>query len=186
MKTSTIELDPKQARTLYREYKKHRHYAKPIDREIQRAYQLIAQGKIVISAIKSIKEAGIGADGRPLLALIRADQKTCEVTMSGDGGAKFEPRQWTRAESLITRLEPGSFPRPKDMVRGRAIVPIIPIRHRPKSDLSKYHILWEADWKDVPTDPLLLRRIGKADLWLVCAAWDLTDVERMALAGRVR
>ena len=34
--------------------------------------------------------------------------------------------------------------------------------------------------KDIP-----LRRIGKADLWLVVAQWDLTEVEKAALSTRV-
>ena len=34
-------------------------------------------------------------------------------------------------------------------------------------------------------DHTLLRRIGKADLWLVVAAWELTLVEQAALAARV-
>lgn len=32
---------------------------------------------------------------------------------------------------------------------------------------------------------MLLRRIGQADLRVVCAAWDLTEVERAVLAGRI-
>ncbi len=51
---------------------------------------------------------------------------------------------------------------------------------------SNYHILWEAEWtKIVPRDPYLLRRIGQADLWLVVAAWNLTEVERAALSTRI-
>lgn len=37
----------------------------------------------------------------------------------------------------------------------------------------------------MPKDPYLLRRIGKGDMWLVVAAWDLTEVERAALATRL-
>jgi hypothetical protein len=36
-----------------------------------------------------------------------------------------------------------------------------------------------------PVDPLLVRRLGEADLWVVCGAWDLTEVERTVLASRV-
>jgi len=35
-----------------------------------------------------------------------------------------------------------------------------------------------------PRDPMLLRRLG-GDLWLVVAHWDLTEVERAAMATRV-
>lgn len=76
--------------------------------------------------------------------------------------------------------------------RAEAQVPLIPLPLRPKvrakgdDPLQNYHVLWEAEWTNrVPFDPLLLRRIGKADLWLVCAAWELSEVERAALATRV-
>ena len=62
----------------------------------------------------------------------------------------------------------------------------MPIHLRPKRGLANYHVLWEAEWTpSPPRDPFLLRRIGKADLWLVVAQWDLTEVERAALATRV-
>lgn len=52
--------------------------------------------------------------------------------------------------------------------------------------MAKYHILWEAEWAPIPPrDPMLLRRIGEADLWVVVAHWDLTEVERAALATRI-
>ena len=67
---------------------------------------------------------------------------------------------------------------------GLAIVPIVPLHLRPKFNLSNYSILWEADWTAVPHDPLLLRQL-KGDLWIVLAAWDLTEVERAVLSQRV-
>ena len=39
MQTHSIDLDRGKARTLYREYRKHVHWSKPIDRECMRAYQ---------------------------------------------------------------------------------------------------------------------------------------------------
>ena len=66
-------------------------------------------------------------------------------------------------------------------------MPLVPIDLRPKRGLANYHILWEAIWQNVPpVDPLLLRRVGPGDLWIVVAAWDLTEVEQAALAARVR
>ena len=68
----------------------------------------------------------------------------------------------------------------------KAQLPLIPVHLRPKRGLENYHILWEAEWEPIPPrDPYLLRRIGKADLWLVVAHWDLTEVERAVLATRV-
>jgi hypothetical protein len=65
------------------------------------------------------------------------------------------------------------------------VVPLVPIHLRPRRALGAYHILWEAEWKRVPpVDPMLLRRIG-GDIWLVVAAWDLTEVERAAMQTRL-
>ena len=63
----------------------------------------------------------------------------------------------------------------------------IPLQLRPKRGLENYHVLCEAEWtgKAPPDDPMLLRRIGRADLWLVVAGWDLTAVEKAALATRL-
>lgn len=192
METQHITLDRTQARELYRKYRSHQHYSTPVDAEVQRTYQLIAQGHLVIKALESIAQAGLGDDHLPRLAIVRADAERCYVHMLMNGGARFQMKRWTR--DVETRcyidLPAGSFPG-WDMPRGRrnaaeAMVPLVPIDQRPKRGLANYHILFEAEWSPIPpTDPMLLRRIGKADLWVVCAAWDLTEVERAVLAGRL-
>jgi hypothetical protein len=81
----------------------------------------------------------------------------------------------------------GSFPAGTRARRAaEAITPLIPVDIRPKRGIENYHVLFEAVWRPVPpVDPMLLRRIGEADLWVVCAAWELTDIERAVLASRV-
>lgn len=46
METQHVTLDREKARELYQAYKKHQHYSQPIDYEVQRTYQLLAQGKV--------------------------------------------------------------------------------------------------------------------------------------------
>jgi hypothetical protein len=188
MNVEEIKVDPKEARELYREYKKHVHYSTPIDDEIRRAYQLIAQGKVIIRALDSVKQAGVGADGFPKLAIIRATAQACCCRLYGDGSGVMAETQrdfWRSTRAI--RWNANSFPRAQTASEVReAIVPIIPIHLRPKRGLQNYHILFEAEWsRVVPVDPLLLRRIGKGDMWLVVAAWDLTEIERAALAARI-
>ena len=78
----------------------------------------------------------------------------------------------------------------------RALLPTIPPHLRPMRslygervpmDLSKYIVLWEAEWEldrsVAPGDPALLRHLGGA-LYTVDAQWDLTPVEQAVLAGR--
>lgn len=181
-----IEMPVKQARELYRKYREHQHYSQPIDREIQRTYQLIAQGRIVIRALDAIKQAGLNPDGLPFLALMRADVRECWWSASGDGGGRFATQRPRGRDARTIVLPPDTFPRRNQPWHGTAIMPTIPLHLRPKRGLANYHVLWEAEWTKIPpVDPMLLRRIGKGDLWLVVAAWDLTPVEQAALAGRI-
>jgi hypothetical protein len=54
-------------------------------------------------------------------------------------------------------------------------------------DLSKHFVLWEVESWDFapPIGPMLLRPIG-GNLYAVIAQWDLTDIERMIIAGTRR
>lgn len=201
MQTQNITLDRAEARYLYREYKKHLHYSQPIDWECMRAYQLIAQGRMVIKAIESVKLAGLhttGANaGFPKLAICRADAVACQVELEDGGRAKMHPENYrvryrrktyeAIENSNVIRWPRGSFVRTHNVWRAVSLVPTPPLHLRPQRGLANYHILWEAEWtKSPPHDPYLLRRIGRADLWLVCAHWNLTEVERAALSTRVR
>jgi hypothetical protein len=178
------------ARELWRAYQKHKHYSTPIDKEIMSAYQKLAQGKLVIKALESIVAAGVGDDGLPKLAITRADATHCHLQTRTDGVATMHSRIKKRTmgalgQSFSTKFS-FKFPQLPHWKQAEAIVPIVPLGERPKRAMMNYHILWEAEWsKAVPVDPFLLRRIGKSDLWLVLAMWDLTDVERAALAARL-
>lgn len=203
METTHVTVDRAEAERLYRKYKEHRAYSEPIDWEIQRTYQLLAKGKLVIRALESIAKAGANAENLPKLALASATTKVCHLTRGRDGSAVMSstPNRWHRPKrnTFTWRADsfefaPNTFPMETWMqppCRARrsehqAQVPLIPLHLRPKRGLPNYYILWEAEWEPVPPrDPYLLRRIGKADLWLVVAHWDLTEVERAALATRI-
>jgi hypothetical protein len=195
MQTEAITIPRADARHLYREYKKHKHYSEPMDDEIRRAYQLLAQGRLIIKAIESVIKAGLNGEGWPKLALCRADSSACTVGLNHEGGAIMQDdfsRRGFRSNSAyhasrVITIPHGSFPRPlRGNWRAEALLPPIPLHLRPKRGLANYHILWEAEWQRAPPrDPYLLRRIGSADMWLVVAMWNLTEVERAALAARI-
>jgi len=195
MQTEKIIMDRDEAATLYREYRKSRSYETKIDAEVKRTYRAISQGKVVIKALESIANAGLKEDGFPKLAICRATATHCEVAMEWHGGATFyvagrSGRGWRASQAKANRiaLHADAFPRIKRERREAvAAVPPPPLHLRPKDDdLGKYHILWEAEWSPIPPrDPMLLRRIGDADLWVVVAHWDLTEVERAALSTRI-
>jgi len=203
MQTQRIEVDKTEALRLYREYRKHQVHSGPIDDEIRRTYQHLSKGKVIIKAIESVKAAGLNDKFLPKLALAPATASACHILRRKDGSMVMSPaddfwhqrkHQLRFAEETFT-FPPDSFPFASPWEKSgsrssnsthRAMLPIIPIHLRPRRGLENYHVLWEAEWRPIPPrDPYLLRRIGKADLWLVVAAWDLTEVERAALATRV-
>lgn len=202
MDVTTVALDKAKATELYNEYKAHRHYSTPIDDEIRKAYKAISQGKVVIQAFESIKAAGVDDQGLPKLAIAGATAHGCFLNRRRDGSAMMEwhPQAWRyrKGGRFHHSFAKGTFDFPlQSFATGdgsahrwdtshRAMVPLIPIHLRPRQALDQYHVLFEAEWEPIPPrDPYLLRRIGKADLWLVVAGWDLTEVERAALATRV-
>jgi hypothetical protein len=186
----TISADT--ARQLWREYQKHKHYSTPLDAEIANAYAKLAQGKLVIKALESIATAGLGDDGMPKLAIARADQKICHLSMRGNGGCVMSggqrmPAPRRGAVSTVRFDFPaGTFPVVHSWKDAESVVPHPPLHLRPKRALQNYHVMYEALWRRaVPVDPFLLRRLGKGDLWLVLAMWDLTAVEQAALTARL-
>lgn len=186
MNVTRITVDRAKARELYRKYKEHVHYQQPMDAEIQRAYQLIAQGRVVVQALASIVTAGLNEQGMPKLAIARADAKICFWRTQTNNGAFIADESWPRGNMARSKrlavAWPGLTTNHRD---GKAIPPIIPVHLRPRRGLANYHILWEAEWTPIPPrDPYLLRRVG-GDLWLVVAAWDLTEVERAVMASRM-
>lgn len=194
IETETISMEPADAALALRKYREHRAYQKPIDAEIEQLYRLISRGKIVIRALASIVKAGVGEDGLPRLALARADSLKCYLRAYRSGAARMADAQshvGKPARGRVFTFGYGSFAFPEKKT-GRywedfsAVTPHIPPDVRPARGLQNYHLLWEATWKrEPPVDPMLLRRIGNGDTWLVCAAWDLTPVERAAMSSRL-
>lgn len=203
MHTEKITVSRHEAATLYRKYKEHAAYSEPIDWEIQRTYDLLRKGKVIIRAIESIKQAGLDRAFLPKLALAPATATECHLERYRDGQMTMCPRfahqRWPHKGKHNLAFRDNTFVFPVESFpmnwngtqrvsrsEHKAMVPPIPLHLRPKRGLQNYHILWEAEWERLPPrDPYLLRRIGKADLWLVVCAWDLTEVERAALSTRV-
>lgn len=200
MDTERVTVDKAEALRLYRKYKEHRAYSAPIDWEVQRTYQLLASGKTIIRALASVTAAGLDEEYLPKLALCKASAKTCFLTRFARGSATMSTTNgWRQTKSNAFNWRAESFKWPHDSFpmnwdgKSRAMqaehsaqVPLVPVHLRPKRGLENYHVLWEAEWHKLPPrDPYLLRRIGQADLWLVVAHWDLTEVERAALATRI-
>lgn len=187
MQTATIEFDRTEAQAAYKLYREHRGAHTKEDAEISRIYYQIAKGGKVIRAHESIRAAGLDADGLPKLAMIRADVKRIVYKcgyLDHDRAAVFMDAANPREMAACSVKCRWSGIQDTKRWRAEAMVPMIPVHLRPSDALDKYHILWEADWKKVPVDPMLLKRLS-GDAWLVVAAWDLTAVEQAVLAGRL-
>lgn len=189
MNVQHITMKPAEARARLLDYRKHLHTRADSEYEAcADAYKELAKGTPLIALSASMAAAGWDEQGRPKLAIARADRKRVVANInpnqivfnSGDPG--YSQRAGT---TLTTGFRREGWPaRPtglREHWQGKAMVPLIPADVRPtRCDLTKHHIIWEADWEAVPIDPLLIRHVG-GDLWAVIAEWNLTEVERAVI-----
>lgn len=202
MQLATIDMDRSEARKAYLEYRdeiRQRHDTEL--EQIMAGYRALARGHQVIDLVATLRAGGTKPMDRrrggtvevPALAVMRADQPWCHyranydrvATTTGPSFYFHHTDRWPRGNATrnVVRVPAGTLP-VSENVSARAMVPIVPPGLRPAGDLGRFHILWEADWEAVPVDPALLRHIG-GDLYAVIATWDLTDLERTVLAGRL-
>ena len=191
MQTVRVEIDRDAARQHWKAYLRDRHYAAPIDEELKQIFWHISQGRMIVRAIESIRVAGLYSsgpyEGLPKLALCRLDARACHVWLNAVGAATYTISDAYRSKgSYKLEMPPDFFPRRGVTISGWSLRPPVPAKFLPARAHASYFVLWEAEWSLVPPgDPLLLRRIGKSDAWLVVAAWDLTDAERAVFATRL-
>lgn len=185
MNIDTLTMPRAEARAAFLEYRaavQARHSAE--DEAIMLGYRALARGQQVIDLHDALRGAGLDEQGRPRLAIVRADAEVCYFERHY---MRFCVSLWTQSHHRrsYVQLPENLWPRERLTPRDcRAIVPPVPPRFRPVGALSRYHILWEAEWQDVPTDPLLLRHLA-GGLYAVLAQWDLTAIERAVLRGRL-
>lgn len=205
MDVATITMPADEARTKLDEYRQALVGREPTDEEdtgIMIGYKALARGKSLLDLHAVFRACPVNAKGQPALALARAHWRRCVAQFQGNGSATFWQdwpgrgrggrSAWHRLVKLPKETLPDAL-RPThadghryDWSRRelRAVVPLIPANLRPAVALNRYAILWEADWEEVPVDPLLLR-YAHGSLYVVLAAWDLTALERAVLAGRL-
>lgn len=198
MQVEKLEVDRSKAKELHALYHQHRKDETAMDAEIRRTYREIGQGRMIIRALASIEAAGLFTEGPyvgcPKLAIARADSTHCELSRWTDRVQMFsmtlanglQRRREIRRSSAQGRYFDIPMVGSKSERDCAATMPMIPPHLRPKKSLHLYHVLWEAEWnrRVPPHDPYLLRRLT-GDMWLVVAVWDLTPVERAAMAHRL-
>jgi hypothetical protein len=203
MDLDTITMDPDVARkkvTEYRNAAKESHSKE--DAAIARGYLHAAEGRPLIRLTEAIRAGGRDENGRPNLAVAKADEKWCYlISDRPDTETRYRmvgapdrrtasSRFWNDGKTVQTFRFPTVDGAKIDNAWAgmRSQVPIVPPGLRPtKGGLHLYHVLWEVEeWAPEPrppSDPALIRQIA-GDLWAVFGTWDLTDLERAVLGGR--
>lgn len=187
MHVDRLKFDPAEASKLVRKYKEHKAWSTPVDDEILRVAQLVEKGKAIIRGVGSIELAGLNDDKLPKLAIGRADDAFCWLHPRVRGEFTMAGASWTGGNFARSRRFEGTLEGLRaDKVNWTAMAPHIPPDVRPKRGIQNYTLVWEALWvKRPPIDPILARRIGNSDFFVVLAQWDVTPVERFVLMSRI-
>jgi hypothetical protein len=196
MQVKTIEMDKKKARERYLVYlnaikakkgdidARHRKEMEVL----KKTYRQLSLGSKVLDINDVMCRAGCNHEGHPRLAIGRPNKKWCRFERWGDR-CSFHSMDDSRGNTWrVTVRNTVRFPSsffPGDNISGgdtiAAMIPNVPPEFQPEKNLHQYHLLWEPVWQRVaPEDPILLKHLG-GPMYLVCAQWDLTDIERAVL-----
>ena len=200
MNVSTITVGEEEAKQMLAEYRALGDRATDEDKLVQKAMLEASRGHALIDIARAIPAAGADHLGRPHIAIARADDPEIVVWrgshyygdagwIKGTGDLDMRPSDVlsTAARSRLFNFERGELEEWAPMTeRWFALTPSIPAALRPRGALSRYHILWEAEWRAKsqlprpPRDPALLRHIV-GTLYAVLAVWDLSEIEQLVL-----
>ena len=210
MNVATVQMSPEAARKKLQACRSQLHRRADAEYEaLEKGYAALAAGTPLFDVELALRDCPVDEIGRPSLAVARADRKQvrmdwphrsqfCSFHTSTD--YRFDQRWPTlttsfhlgRQHSHTERHSWSDDPKlyPAD-IEGYALVPLIPAEHRPNGALRRYHILWEVEeWSanrhrtEPDRDPYLLEHLA-GSLYRVVAEWDLTDLERAVMRGRV-
>jgi hypothetical protein len=150
----------------------------------------LEKGTRLIHLPNVIRDGGFDKHWLPKLAIARANAK--QVNFYAGFSPHFEG-PWESKVNQRIDITRSVFPAEvtNDTWRknnnhpnhATALVPAVPPNLRP-DDLSKYHILWEAEWTfQAPGDPILLSQVND-NMYAIVAQWDLTPLEQRILESR--
>lgn len=200
MNVPQITMEKEAAQTKLEAYRVQLHRRADAEYEaVYAGYAALAEGRPLINLTEAFNHAGLDGNGRPRLAIARADRKQVQVTTRRhwarltNGMVRFDATsvnyyQANYQGTLVVEVQIDGLSR--DMHDGYALVPMVPADVRPSGDMKDFFVLWEVEeWADTrhrtepDRDPYLLKHLA-GDLYIVVAEWDLTDLERAIMAGR--
>lgn len=161
-------------------------------------YAALADGCQLLDLNQAIGAGGWTPEGHPAFAVARADRRTVRYDLDGSRWLRFEAGKNTRTGGPTLRRSiplihmPKQDPTWRPWRAGEAMVPLIPADVREEARTKArfvgerhWFILWEAVWVKVPPkDPILLEHLA-GSLYVVLAQWDLTELERALMQGRL-
>jgi len=201
MNVEAFGMSKEEAKKLWKEYVEACK-ENPQDKFLQdmkKVYNQLSCGRKIVDINTIFQRSGLTFNGEPRLAIALATEKKVRCKYKKDGTVIFlnmdaRACNWDESTHKIDVVIENVFPKiPEDKldkwkrdINLETIVPKIPASLRPKGKLENYYVLWEVEkWKMVPpVDPYLLRRIND-NMFVVVAGWNLTELERAVMKGRV-
>lgn len=193
MNVATITMPPKEAEKKLKAFRAnvHRQAESEYSAAIE-GYEALAEGTPLVDLASVFRDCPLDAEGRPRLAVCRADRKEVKFRSRRDSVGSFLGGNSSQTELSETLNLQFDFGRKLDWIVAFAPVPMIPADKIPaKGSRKDWFILWEVDhWSErsrfapPSRDPYLLKRIA-GDLYAILAEWDLTDLELAIMSGAV-
>ena len=198
MKIEKFAMTKKKAYVLWKEYIEACK-DNPKDKFLQDmkgVYCQLKSGRKIVDIHKIFEAAGLNEKSEPKLAIAVASAKTVMMEYKQSGTVMFtKDSSWRHKETTEDTIISNIFPQLPEQhwedkyskyIRRKTTVPAIPASLRPKGSLNNYYILWEVKkWEIIPPkDPYLLKRITP-NMFVVLAGWNLTELERSVMKGRL-
>lgn len=170
-------------------------------KDMKSAMFAMKEGHELIDIYKVMEKAGVNKFYQPRLAIARADWREVFFRKRDEGRGTFaaDNNGWHTSSDGSVSLQPKTFMnwlRQRDATGKESTwsidkesiktkTPVIPAHLFPEGKLESYYVLWEPKtWEDLPEtkDPLLLKRITE-NLFVILAAWDVTELEQSVING---
>lgn len=172
-------------------------------RDLMAVYRHFKYGGKLIDLYETFRATGIDKDTHPKIAIVQFGAKFCHLHKKRNGGAIFSnaPLPWTTSANKSNGdivIPADTFEWNVKTIKGehkwKCVAPIVPPRvvliASAKLTPQHYHILFEPEeWTiskpaQPPGDPILGRMLTP-NIFGVIATWDLTDLEKTIIKGRI-